>query len=459
MRAILSFLLVVLVSDLSLAEDGPFPVITIMGKWSCAPPTVTIGSIPIPPPVDCKVNFARKFGELPQLMVFQQPYTRLPFGVRSGLTPIDVPLQLIEPKEMTVDGFTLSEPANYKMTSIYSVTTGYNFTGSWIATGRAALDAVVAPKYLVLSVLYAPPGMKGPKGTGFIDYQQGNTSSIETSASKSFKQDNSSAVSQSAGFWGNGAGSDLSFDYSTAKDDKQSLDITISNNISLDVKAVENENGVNNDNDVIVLLLRPQVNITMGISTVLWYPINATQSQVTRVSIAWLKNPSQFQKDAPNVKKLLEDNDVTEKDYPDILDRDPLASGAPPQANRFEKRGEFDYIPPTPCSETPVTSVVTLGNASTSTSEQTITDQYEVDASYHITLGADAGADVNAALQTKMTQSEKWTWTTASSRKDTKTTSSSVTMSVGGPSCGWTKSPKILFYYDKVYGTYAFREP
>ncbi len=60
-------------------------------------------------------------------------------------------------------------------------------------------DGYVVPSYLVIAVIYAPPGTTGGHSTNSVNYQNGSTLGVTTSASQSFTQGTSVSVEASGG--------------------------------------------------------------------------------------------------------------------------------------------------------------------------------------------------------------------------------------------------------------------
>jgi hypothetical protein len=298
--------------------------------------------------------------------------------------------------------------------------------------------------------------MKGPRGTGTITYQENSTVGTTTSASKSFKQAYSVSVSADGGYIFVSGGNELKLGWSRTITDKQSLDVKVSQTGGLRGQGSDTENGVNNDYDAIYLGLNPTINVQMAPSLVQWMFANPKDLLVTYVYVGWLKNPSLFQTDAPAVKKLLEDNGITEQDYPEILKRNPLAIGVTdPPADRYELQTGFSYVPPFPCDIHPLTSSLTFSRLSTSSTDRIVQDEYQVGLTHKDKVKFGSADD---GLQVTLELSCAWTWTNQSSTGSSTSTMDTATLAAGGPSCGFDRASYIDVYFDKIYRTYAFRE-
>jgi hypothetical protein len=145
---------------------------------------------------------------------------------------------------------------------------------SWVAVGPAVLPGTAVPKYLVLSVIYAPPGTNGGHSTSKVSYQAGSTTGTTTAASQSFKAANSISFEASGGILGNGGGGGISFEWSRTRTDSQSLEIKKSTNSTID-RSGPSQDGINHDEDDILLLLNPTVDLGLTSSSAQWIFANS----------------------------------------------------------------------------------------------------------------------------------------------------------------------------------------
>jgi hypothetical protein len=86
------------------------------------------------------------------------------------------------------------------------------------------LEGAAVPRYLVLTIVYAPPGANGGRSQSSVEYSDGSTLGTKTSASQTFSTASSTSVGVSGGLLG-GAGVQASFDFSQSTTDTQSLEI------------------------------------------------------------------------------------------------------------------------------------------------------------------------------------------------------------------------------------------
>jgi hypothetical protein len=420
--------------------------VTQVGPWTCAMityPTYRCDDVEFAPPYGMPPNVAIGFNNFQSLTA------------SNGSNPITIPRLprnfRVAASNVTAKGFTPILTHDGRREDAYSI-----YGGGWVAVGPSLVNATVVPKYLVLTVIYAPPGMNGPKGTGSITYQENSTVGTTTSASKSFKQAYSVSALAEGGYIFASGSNELRLEWSRAVTDKQSLDIKISQTGGLRGQGSDKEDGVNNDDDAIYLALSPTINVQMAPSLVQWTFANPKEFIVTHVYVAWLENPDLFQTEAPAVKKLLEDNGIIEQDYPDILKRDPLATGAiDPPVDRYELRTSFDYVPPHPCDIAPLTTTLVFQRQSTSSTEHIVQDEYQVGLTHKDKVQFGSSDD---GLGVAMTLSGGWTWTNQSSSGSSTSTTETATLAAGGPKCGFDRATSIDVYFDKIYRTFAFRE-
>jgi hypothetical protein len=113
---------------------------------------------------------------------------------------------------------------------------GIGFNGTWIAVGPPNLPGTVTPSYLVLTIVYAPPGTNNGGGSkSNVEYAAGSTTGTTTTASQSFKFGNTVSAEGSGGVAGNTTGGGVSFSFSRSITDTQSLDIKKTINSKIDV--------------------------------------------------------------------------------------------------------------------------------------------------------------------------------------------------------------------------------
>ena len=311
-----------------------------------------------------------------------------------------------------------------------------------IATGT------LAPKYYILTLLYAPPGTNGGKSSSIVDYSSGSSTGTTTTASSAFKS--SFTVSASVGI----ADDSLSaqFDSSTTTTDQSSENITKSQ--TYDIKEPgPGEDGINHDHDVFLLMLNPlmTVNVYPG-NNVLWtMGVNGQTMNLQEVYVGWLKSPSTM---PAGVKQELDAAGLTAADYAQILSTNPFANGATTiDPNRFLATTQtFPYEPPFSSTDPVVPISVTVQNSSTSGSSVSVQTQYEVS----VTVSAGFNIDIFKAT---LKDTDTFQWTNTNTLGLTTTVSQSAAATVGGPAFGYSGPTDVLVYWDTIYNSFMFAFP
>lgn len=396
------------------------------GNWS-APPA--------PPPVNCPtVNFAKPFGGAPTMTVG----VCYPGGDCATLFRDAAFIGYNE----TATGFSpyLSHMGKGGGGSVV-------VNGSWVAVGPKLHNGQVIPKYIVLTVIYAPPGTNGGHSTSGVSYAAGSSTGTTTSASQTFTMANTLSFEGSGGFLGNGGGAGLSFDWSHSATDSQSLEIKKSTTSTISRNGPA-QDGVNHDEDAIYLGLNPKVDLKISSAAVSWL-LTAAPSQIQYVYVGWLNGHVPM---PANIAAALNGAGITPGDYPDILARDPLASGVPtPDQARFQPINvTFPYEPPYSAADPVPTTTTVITDASTQTTGVATEDTFKVGLT--ISTTGDYLEFAKATLKDFAT----WQWTNKSSVSSATGQTQSASLTIGGPSFGYTGPTQVQVYEDTVYHTFAF---
>lgn len=418
------------------ADDETF---TQIGSFQCQ---YVPGNAPFAMVWKCPdVTFPKPFGASPNVIVSFST-----FGwVNGGYALAD-----IKPSEITPLGFqpALVEQNLLLPTAIPKVNgPPPTLTISWTAVGPLLLTGSARPKYLVLTVIYAPPGTNGGHSTSSVSYQAGSSTGTTTSASQSFKAANSLSFEASGGILGTGGSGGVSFEYSRSTTDSQSLDIKKSTTATI-TQAGPAQDGINHDEDEIWLLLNPTVNLALSSSSAAWLLAN-TQSPVQYVHCGWLNG---HQTMPPGVATALQSAGITAQDYPDILVRDPFSGGSSPlDPQRFVSLSTtFPYEPPYAPSDPVPTTTFNVSDSSAATVGTTVADTYKVG----LSMSASGGFLDFAKATLKDTST--WEWTNKTSQSSSTGTSQSATVTVGGPAYGYSGPTVMQVYLDSMYHTFAF---
>jgi hypothetical protein len=302
------------------------------------------------------------------------------------------------------------------------------------------------PKFVILSVIYAPPGKTGGGSSSAVSYNSSSTLGSTVTSSQGFNT--SHAVTASVGFK-TFFNASASFNSTRNTVDTTSQDVrkTTSSTIS---RPAPGADGIDHDQDQIWLWLGPTVDMTFPTpSTLEWSFNNSGTMDIQFVFVGWLKNPSLM---PPGVQNQLASYGITSADYPAMLSADPFANGATTiDSSRYAPLNmTFPYEPPLNPGDPSTTTNFTATFSSTSTSSTTTTHQYSVGAS--VSGGFNFASVWHASLKIDNT----WTWTHTNFRSTSTGTSESASVSVGGPSFGYSGPTSIAVYYDRLYNTFLF---
>ena len=164
---------------------------TQVGTWTCGK------GFGLPVPFACpQVLFPKAFGGSPKVVITG-------CGNVTGMGPnpqtyMCLGRDHIEAQQVTPQGFApvvglgnFSGPGGPADASRI-------FVGTWVAVGPPpASQGTASPRYMVLLVVYEPPGTNGGRSTSQVVYEAGSTAGTNTGVSNTFKQ--SYAVSVDTG--------------------------------------------------------------------------------------------------------------------------------------------------------------------------------------------------------------------------------------------------------------------
>ncbi len=331
---------------------------------------------------------------------------------------------------------------------------GYNLlTNGAIAVSLTPFDynvrlptayGFVRPKYLILTLVYAPPGTAGAASSAQVQsqvqYGTGSTTGATTSLSNQFKSgfDLKAEVGTMV--------DTASVDFNASKSTTDSSQLQISkgelNTITVHGPTVD---GIDHDYDLFYLLLSPDVALTADPQSAGTWEI-ATQPQDMKtvyVQVGQIKNPPTLPM-SPSLADTLKAAGLTQDDYDQILNLDPFSSGSTQIDGRryvAQITIPYEYTQGENQSQN-----FSLTSSKTSTSTQTVENQYGVTAS--------ASAGVQGIF--KVTATFTFEWTNTNSTSQSEQTSQSAAAVIGSPSANWTGSPDVVVYLDTVYNSFMF---
>jgi hypothetical protein len=417
---------------LILAPRAAYPqgtTFTQVGYWSCTIPSGAAAGYACP-----AVAFPTVFGGVPNIVV-------------TG------PAQATN---VTANGFTpvaqqANPPVNNPFPGGPPLAVNLPISGTWVAVGPVLLTGTAQAKYVVLTVIYSPPGTNGGHSTSSVSYSAGSTTGTTTSASESFQAANSISFTGSASYLGSSGSIGVSFSVSQSDTDSQSLTIQKSATSAI-AQAGPSVDGINHDQDEIWLLLNPTLNLAVStVPSASWNFSNSmspVSSPIQYLYVGWLNGDQQMP--AP-IATLLQNAGITPQDYPTILARDPFATSAPIDQNRFLLLNTtFPYEPPLTATDPVPTQTYNVTNSSTSTTGSETVDTYKVG------LTITASPSFLGLAKATLKDSASWQWTNKSSQTNTTGSSESASLTIGGPAYGYTGSTVMEVYFDTMYKTFAF---
>ncbi|HLY00607.1 MAG TPA: hypothetical protein VKR62_18055 [Roseiarcus sp.] len=305
-----------------------------------------------------------------------------------------------------------------------------------LATGTAR------PKYYILTVLYAPPGSAGTSTAGtsdsLVDYgsmsQTGTTTTIASSVKTGF--------SLQFGTDKNG----LQFNFSDNTTDSSSILIQKAETFDIKIPGPAAD-GIDHNHDVFVLLLNPLLTVAQfpGNNVQVAMGVDGPVMNIQYVYAGWLNGAQAM---APGVSNQLQAAGLDPAtDYPQILSTNPFSGGSTViDTDRFIALPEsFAYEPPYSKADAPWVATYTVQNTTTATS--TVIVEYSV------------GATIGVSIKDLFNIGSSVTITNTNTTMTADTTVETASVTVGGPSFGYTGSTNILVYWDSVYHSFMFAYP
>jgi hypothetical protein len=292
-------------------------------------------------------------------------------------------------------------------------------------------------------VLYAPPGTTGGNNsvgtsTSLVDYGSGSTTGTMTTIADSVKAGFSLHVGADK------VGS-LQFDFSQNTTDSSSISIQKAETFDMKIPGPATD-GIDHYHDVFVLLLNPLLTVATfpGNNVQVAMGVDGPIMNIQYVYAGWLHGVTPM---APGVKQQLDAAGLDDEDYQQILSTNPFQSGSTViDTTRFLALPEsFAYEPPYSATDAPWLATYTVQNTTTST--ETVIVEYSV------------GAQFSVNIKDIFTLGSSMTMTNTNTTVTTDITTETASVTVGGPSFGYTGPTEILVYWDTVYHSFMFAFP
>jgi len=320
----------------------------------------------------------------------------------------------------------------------------------------------VHPKYLVLSVAYAPPGAEST-----VDYGSSTTLGSKLSFSSSFKSEVSltntgtterRAISTSNSFTQKASDS-------SALSVADSIEKSESNNIIIPGPA-SSLDGINHNEDIFFVWLNPRFTTTAtsptsvetsGFSVDPRDPVSPNMD-VVQLSVRQLKNPSQI--DPGTASRLQRSWSPTgalaTADFNDILARNPFADGGTTiDPARFDLLpGTFNYRPAAPGGQ-PITQNFSLGFKAASSLSLTSTSTTAI--AFDMTSTDTRSLEtLKETIKTERKESQTFEVTNGVTLEASTAVGQTTTLSLKGPTTGYQGPTAVQVYQDNLFGTLMF---
>lgn len=299
------------------------------------------------------------------------------------------------------------------------------------------------PKYMILTLVYAPPGTAGVSPTQVqsqVQYQNGSITGVTTTCSKSFK--GGFSLTANVGTLVDSAS--VQFTASRTTTNSSQLQISTGQSTQITVKG-PTVDGIDHDYDLFYILLGPIVALTadpQGHAT--FGIVNEPQDMsIHLLQVGMLKNPPTLPMD-PALAALLTAAGLTQNDYDQILALDPFASGSTTIDGRryiWQRSFPYQYL-----QNEAESNSVTLTVSQTNTTTNTVENDYSVTAS----------ASVGVQNIFKVSTSFNFEWTNTNSTSKSEQSSQSAQAVIAQPSANWNGSQEIGVYLDTVYNSFMF---
>jgi hypothetical protein len=363
-----------------------------------------------------------------------------------------------------------------------------DFTPTTNGGGSASFQLVpgsITPKYMVLAVVYAPPGSKSS-----VDYGTSTMMGSSVSISNSFNNSNSLSISigGSASIFGNGGSvtGTASTAFSQEEDSSTSIDISKTSSNDTVVPGPQSDAvGVDHDYDTIYIWLNPVVTLGFvpgGTISQGAFSYDMTDPclcmDVISLQVAQLKNPALIT-DPTTLHYLARtwaqnlvngsSPGLTNADLLQIAQADPFVANpsytltlqtqsdgsvcSTDQRFCSADNQDIPYEPPAPGGQ-PSTNKGSLQYSKTTTegTGSTYTEQVGFSLDIKATVG------FIAQLNTELKAMSNLTWTQKFSSTNTQKTGQTASWSVTGPAASANYTGPTLFdvFTDNVYGTFMF---
>jgi hypothetical protein len=299
------------------------------------------------------------------------------------------------------------------------------------------------PKYLVLQVMYAPPGTEST-----VAYDKEQTFGTTLSTNSSWSATTELSVSSKAGVLGSGGGYTTTSSRTVGGSRTGSLDLKSTTSVSHQLSGFQD--AIDHSIDEIWLWLNPVIDATISGNTVTWYLTTrpGTTPTVVYVTPHWLTVPGTM---PPGLLQQLQAANITPADYGQILAVDPFAGGATSiDPQRFVYQTTFPYEPPAINGQHPAIDTYSVDKATTQSASVTVS------ASYSVGYTIEGDVDFLGLVGSKIKVSNQLTFTHDASFARSTGTSMHATASIEQPAYGYAGPILLRVYLDTLFNTFLF---
>ena len=318
------------------------------------------------------------------------------------------------------------------------------------ANGGNPDSGYITPMYLIVSVIYAPPGTTGKTSASYIDYGSSTQLGSSVSSSKTFKKSAGVTVTAKADFAGNGASASVGYSASESNTDKSALDLKKTSQYDGKVTGPEDD-GVDHDMDQIWFWVQPSVLVSVFNKNISW-DLNNNEQIIQYLTVGQLKkfvnDPTSIDNDA--VGGPLKAIGFQQSDFKAMLDADPFWNGIYIiDPNRFVRLAQTFPYEPSPSTDGSTLSTFSVKNdaMTTSTNESTVSNDLKVS----VTAMAGFGAWSASATATF-----EWTWTNETTNSSSADNTQTATLAIGQPSPTYKGYTVMGVYWDQLWESFLF---
>ena len=312
-------------------------------------------------------------------------------------------------------------------------------------------SGTVMPLYSILAVIYAPPGAASGGIKSSVNYGNSSKTGTSVSSTKSFNSTTGISVSVGGGILGTGGSAQAAFSAGTTASSGSSIAFTKSTNFSYLIGGDGAHDGINHDLDQIFIWGNPKIDMSVTGSQVTWF-LNANGGFLDWASVFVGELTGAIPMRA-SVLGWLQQRGIGPSEYVKIASSDPFAFGPPSTLDpvRYVQTPfSFPYEPP-PFPGGPI-NVLTYNQTDdvTTTSTSTVSQDLRVSASITGSVG------FLSFVSSSFTISQSFDFTYGWTAGDTRTGTQSATVTVGGPSFGYTGPIDLAVYWDSVWHSWLF---